>query len=119
MTRYAATLAVITNSAYVPTIFSHPAGHSISVVADVRTPWKVVGPPLFAWLVEDIRIKVPHPIMNNQLDNIEYLRNHWQNFDYLLLMNTKGRENPMPSVLSSVFEGGSFHLYKIVKREER
>ena len=119
LTRYAATLAVITRSAYVPTIFSHPAAHSISVVADVRTPWKVVSPPLFAWLVEESRIKVPHPIMNNQLDNIEYLRNHWQNFDYLLMMNAEGRENPMPSVLSSVFEGGSFHLYKIAKRGER
>ena len=107
-----ASLAVITRSAFVPTIFASPRSQPITVVAENRPP-RPLGPLLFDWIVGKKPRLALHHIRSTRSANIEYVRSNWLTYDYLLLLNTENSDNPMPSVLTRVYDGTIFHLYKI------
>ena len=107
-----ASLAVITRSAYVPTIYWSAGAFTITVVAENRPPYRL-GSLLFEGIVGERPSRVSYPARNEELANIDYLRSNWLTYDYLLLLNAKNSDNPMPSFLTRVYDGTVFHLYRI------
>ena len=111
-TGHVASLAVITRSAYVPSMFTTPWKQPITVVAENRPPHRLDLLPTQLFVGERPKLASQPEPWNIWID-VDYLRRNWLTYDYLLLLNAKDSVNPMPSVLTPVYDGADFHLYKI------
>lgn len=107
-----AALAVITRSAFVPTMYARPTGQPIAAVAPNRPPY-YLSPPLLEWIVGEAPGYALSWAAKTQPANIAYLRENWRSYDYLLVLNAGGHANPVPAALTSVYRGGNFELYRI------
>jgi len=103
---HAATLAVHTRDAFVPTLFTspgkqplrpHPSVQHLKLLEGAAIPWN---------LLQAYASGVIPP------DDLGYVRNWTRDFDYLLLVNPKGETLHSP-LLEPVASGSRFGLYRI------
>ncbi len=110
-------LNALSGKSFVPTMYARRWAQTISAVATNRPPY-YMDPPLFRWIVGERPSHVLLRAMNTQPANIDYLRENWRSYDYLLVLNAGGHANPVPTALTSVYRGGNFELYKIDGADE-
>jgi hypothetical protein len=103
---HAATLAVHTRDAFVPTLFTspgkqplrpHPSVEHLKLLEGAAIPWS---------LLQAYAVGVVPP------EDLSYVRNWTRDFDYLLLINPKGEALRSP-LLELVVSGSRFGLYRI------
>ena len=103
---HAATLAVHTRDAFVPTLFTspgkqplrpHPSVQHLKLLEGAAIPWN---------LLQAYASGAVPP------DDLGYVRNWTRDFDYLLLVNPKGETLHSP-LLEPVASGSRFGLYRI------
>ncbi|HZS85430.1 MAG TPA: hypothetical protein VFA50_21355 [Stellaceae bacterium] len=111
---HAPCLAMIERSSMVPTAFTHPGKQILHVnraylqFSDVNeTPL-----PVQRRLVAEARHPDPDPPAG------EYWAGWPQKFDYLYIMYQPRPENPLPDLLTPLYQGDEFSLYKIERKPQ-
>lgn len=109
---HAPCLAMIERSSLVPSAFTHPGKQILHVNPDFIQYSDVLETPLptQAALIGEARHPDPHPPYGKYWS-------HWdERFDYLYVMYQPHLKNPLPGVLTPLYQGDEFSLYKIERK---
>ena len=109
---HAACLAVIERSALVSTLFTIPGKQIIQARPAYRGQVETGDVDLPT--IEQLEEALVEPVSEGEGNGAPYWR-LWQNkFDYVYVVFThRGASNPLPALLTSVYEGDHFQLYKV------
>ncbi len=109
---HAACLAIIERSAFVANAFVFPGKQIMQVRPEYRRQAETRDGDLPS--VEQLRIAAVKRTSAAFGENEPYWQQWQNNFDYLFVMFTdKGATNPLPELLTLVYKGERFQLYKI------
>lgn len=103
---HAATLAVHSRDAFVPTLFTSPGKQPLRAHASVQDIKLLEGGPIPWTLLQSYSDGVVPP------PELAYVRNWTRDFDYVLLIHPDGQA-PASPLLEFVANGGRFVLYRI------
>jgi hypothetical protein len=115
--QHAACLAVIERSALVTTLFTIPGKQVIQARPAYRGQVETADGDLPS--IEQLELALNPRASGDRADTVPYWQLWQTKFDYVYLVFThRDAPNPFPELLTAVYQGDQFQLYKIMKPRE-